>query len=649
MATAAQIQAEIAAGPQTQDALDAALLKYSPAEMAAAFPQFGNVADFNNATREAYARVQQQQQAANRAAVRADMAARGEEFRIANPGGDVTTQGTTRPAMSAVPQTEMAASRSKLTKEQAEFIDWQMAQVNPLTGQRVADDFERQGVNPYADASRAQQQIDTAKNRTELLSQAGVSTANVAPWTDPNWRSQQQAKEDAERARADQQRAYYLTLPESQRPVVGGGGGQQTTSGYGNYLDKPMYTPYEENGVRTIQTSNRERSYDVGDTTMETTSDAGDTTTQAIKSWYDANNGKGTQADLDRWLATSGYTSAQINKALPQWSVADLDKAITAARTATGTTTPTTTDTTGWSPTTGTHPTPEQFANMPGLGTGGIGVNVPGPAGITTLITPTPTTSTPTTSTTTPATTGTTPARFNPARIQAIQQWYNSNVGRTDPQAQGDLTRFLATSGYTSGEINTALPQWGLTDLDKAIRNAQKEFKPSSKDIISTNTMPTVATGDYFGANLNVSNFGRTPFTDDLFSYFKNQSPFYYQDRPDSVERVRAIRDFYAANDGRTDPQAQSDLNRFLASGYTAREFNTALPQWGVADLEKAIGAAYKEFPRSENSSNASPTANAAQGLAALYASLNANLFDANSQTAQGAGNTGIAGLAGPA
>ena len=45
MATAAEIQAELAAGPQTQDALDAALLKYSPAEMAAAFPQFGNVAE----------------------------------------------------------------------------------------------------------------------------------------------------------------------------------------------------------------------------------------------------------------------------------------------------------------------------------------------------------------------------------------------------------------------------------------------------------------------------------------------------------------------------------------------------------------------------------------------------------------------------
>jgi len=183
-------------------------------------------------------------------------------------------------------------------------------------------------------------------------------------------------------------------------------------------------------------------------------------------------------------------------------------------------------------------------------------------------------------------------------------------------------------------------------------------------------TPATPVTPDYTGANLSVSNFGRSPFTDDLFSYFKNQSPFYYQDRPDSVERVAAIRDFYKANEGRTGPQAQSDLNRFLASGYTAKEFNTALPQYAQADFEKAIGAAYKEFPRLENSTNitsptlgpsgntfvAGPTVGPTQGLpnqanldssglAALYANLNANLFDANSQTAQGSGNTGIAGL----
>ena len=53
---------------------------------------------------------------------------------------------------------------------------------------------------------------------------------------------------------------------------------------------------------------------------------------QDIQNWWAANEGKGTQADLDRWLATSGYTAAQINEALPQFSVTDLNKAIANAQ-----------------------------------------------------------------------------------------------------------------------------------------------------------------------------------------------------------------------------------------------------------------------------------------------------------------------------
>ena len=45
----AQIQGEVAAGPQTQAALDVILAKYSAADLAAAFPQFGSVADYQAA------------------------------------------------------------------------------------------------------------------------------------------------------------------------------------------------------------------------------------------------------------------------------------------------------------------------------------------------------------------------------------------------------------------------------------------------------------------------------------------------------------------------------------------------------------------------------------------------------------------------
>jgi len=182
--TADQIKAELAAGPQTQAALDAALLKYSPAQMAAAYPEFGNVADFNNAAREAAARVEQQQQAANRAAVRADMAVTGEEFRIANPGGDVTIQSTPRPTISAVPQSEIDAARARLTPEQRNFIDWKIEQIDPMQHQRIGDQFARAGVNPYLDAAGAQEQIDRASNREAAFRQAGVtSETNLRPWT----------------------------------------------------------------------------------------------------------------------------------------------------------------------------------------------------------------------------------------------------------------------------------------------------------------------------------------------------------------------------------------------------------------------------------------------------------------------------------
>jgi hypothetical protein len=184
MATIDQIKAEIAAGPQTQEALDAALLKYSPEAMAAAFPEFGNVADYNNAAREAYQRAEQQALAQSREAVRADMARNGEEVRVANPGGSVTTSSAPRPQMSAIPQSEIDAARSKLTPEQQQFIDWQLNQVNSMTGERVGDTFARQGVNPYANPAQAQAQIDRATRREDLFSTAGIDPGDLRPWSD---------------------------------------------------------------------------------------------------------------------------------------------------------------------------------------------------------------------------------------------------------------------------------------------------------------------------------------------------------------------------------------------------------------------------------------------------------------------------------
>jgi hypothetical protein len=390
MATAAEIQAELAAGPQTQAALDAALLKYSPAEMAAAFPQFGNVADFNNATQEAYARVQQQQQAAERAAVRADMAARGEEIRIANPGGSVTTQSTPRPQLSAIPQAEVDAASARLTPEQKQFIDWQMNQVNSMTGERIGDTYARQGVNPYANPQQAQEQIDRASNREALFAQAGINPGDLRPWSD--------------------------APPPTNNTVVGGGGST---------------TPVPGGGTVPVP-------------------------------------GGGGLLDP------------------------------------------------------GTVP-------VPGGGT------VPAPA-----------------------------APVNP-RIQAIQQWYAANAGRTDPQAQGDLNRWLATSGYTAREINTALPQWGLNDLQNAMRTAIGEVAQ------------------------------QTPFAPAVTQPLAQPYTSIASQLPGGIDaRAQEVRNWYAANEGRG---TQADLDRFLASGYSAQEINRALPQFGVNDLERQIGVARQTYP----------------------------------------------------
>lgn len=153
-------------------------------------------------------------------------------------------------------------------------------------------------------------------------------------------------------------------------------------------------------------------------------------------------------------------------------------------------------------------------------------------------------------------------------RLQAIQQWYNANLGRTDQQAQGDLNRWLATSGFTAREINAALPQWGLNDLQNAMRTAigevaqQTPFAPAAAQPLQPLAQP--------------------------YTSIASQLP------GGADARAQEIRNWYAANEGRG---TQADLDRFLASGYSAQEINKALPQFGVNDLERQIGAARQTYP----------------------------------------------------
>jgi hypothetical protein len=219
--TTEELRAQIEAGPRTQAALDQALLKYSPAQMAAAFPEYGGVADYNNATREAFFRVEQQERAASRAAMRDDMARTGETFRLT--GNDSTPpqfKFAQFPTMSAIPQSEIDAARARLTPEQQNFIDWQMEQTDPMQHMLIKDQYARQGVNPYLNPSRAQEQIDRAQRRADMFAQAGVTpTVNLAEWNDPNWREKLEAERQARAA--EQERSRQNPGPF----VIGGGTG----------------------------------------------------------------------------------------------------------------------------------------------------------------------------------------------------------------------------------------------------------------------------------------------------------------------------------------------------------------------------------------------------------------------------------------
>lgn len=54
--------------------------------------------------------------------------------------------------------------------------------------------------------------------------------------------------------------------------------------------------------------------------------------TEAIQNWWQQNQGQATPEELDRFLATSGYSAEMINQALPQFGVTDLQAAMANAR-----------------------------------------------------------------------------------------------------------------------------------------------------------------------------------------------------------------------------------------------------------------------------------------------------------------------------
>ena len=180
-------------GPQTNDALDAAMLKYTPAQLQAAFPEFGRVSDYNSAAQAAYARQE----------------AKDTEGRRTNPNYVSTAVGG--PIVSKVPQSEIDAGKAaaqqavkegKLSQEDYDFLVWRQNETSGMSQQKISEDYARQGRNPYDPESWkiAKEANANAKSRNDLLAQNG-QPVQKPDWTVPGYAARQTQRDKDEAAR----------------------------------------------------------------------------------------------------------------------------------------------------------------------------------------------------------------------------------------------------------------------------------------------------------------------------------------------------------------------------------------------------------------------------------------------------------------
>jgi hypothetical protein len=209
------LRAAIQAGPQTQDALDLAMMKYTPAQLQAAFPEYGRVSDYNQAVQEAYAR----QEVKDRDARRADP----NYVSAATPGG--------APLVSKVPQSEIDAAKAaaqqavkdgKLTQADYDFLVWRTNEINPMSQQKIGQDYVTQGSNPYDQKSWsiAKEANAKAARQNELYAQNGLQS-QTPDWQTPGYEARQKARDDAAAAAAAKAAATPSPFTAGPGPVVG--------------------------------------------------------------------------------------------------------------------------------------------------------------------------------------------------------------------------------------------------------------------------------------------------------------------------------------------------------------------------------------------------------------------------------------------
>ena len=188
------LRAAIQAGPQTQDALDKALLTYTPAQLQAAFPEFGNVSNWNSASQDAY----------NRQEVK------DREGRRTDPSY-VSSAPTGGALISRVPQSEIDAGKAAaqqavkdgtLSQADYDWLVWHQNEINPITQRKVSEDYAAQGANPYDQKNwvNAKEANARAARQNTLYVQSGQPTQS-ADWTVPGYEARQTATDAAEKAR----------------------------------------------------------------------------------------------------------------------------------------------------------------------------------------------------------------------------------------------------------------------------------------------------------------------------------------------------------------------------------------------------------------------------------------------------------------
>jgi hypothetical protein len=230
--TAEQLRAQIEAGPRTQAALDQAFATYSPAQLAAAFPEYGGVEDYTRAAAEAAARNSPPPAQDTSGFTAGPMIGPGPSAPYTIPGGTMD-QGYSRDytpeqriginqayirsqqdanygvqgLMADMEKTGVTAKDLALsygidpnstnqylirggaspefggintdwdTQKQDEFIAWQNSQPNPYGQGTLADVYRAQGISDTDPVRRAQAQevIERQKAREGL--RAGITTS----------------------------------------------------------------------------------------------------------------------------------------------------------------------------------------------------------------------------------------------------------------------------------------------------------------------------------------------------------------------------------------------------------------------------------------------------------------------------------------